>query len=121
VKELFVKRAAKSKADLPAIPASSPLADQIEGIDRIKHLPRELGVLLMVAGIGGMLLPGPVGAPFVLVSLVVLWPRAFERMELLFERRCPKTHRAGVRQIKRYVTDLERRYPSPPSSGSRTL
>jgi hypothetical protein len=116
-----VEEAAKVKAGLPAIPASTPLADQIEGIERIKHLPKEVGVLLLVAGIGGLLLPGPVGTPFVLVATVVLWPSLFERVELFFERRCPKMHRAGVRQIKRYLNDLERRYPSRSSTGNRNL
>ena len=114
-----MQKAEETKAGLPAIPAATPLADQVEGVERIKHLPKEVGVLLLVAGIGGLLLPGPVGTPFVLVAAVVLWPSLFERMELFFERRCPKMHRAGVRQIRRYLSDLERRYPSGSSSGSR--
>ena len=116
-----MSKATHAKADLPAIPAGTPLADQIEGTERIKHLPKEVGVLLLVGGIGGLLLPGPVGTPFVLVAAVVLWPSLFERLELFFERRCPKMHRAGVRQIKRYLTDLERRYPSRSSSESKSL
>jgi len=116
-----VEEAAEMKAGLPAIPAGTPLADQIDGIERIKHLPKEVGALLLVAGIGGLLLPGPVGTPFVLMAAVVLWPSLFERMELFFERRCPKMHRAGVRQIKRYLNDLERRYPNRSSSGNRNM
>lgn len=116
-----MQKAAEVKAGLPAISAGTPFADQIEGIERIKHLPKEVGVLLLVAGIGGLLLPGPVGTPFVLMAAVVLWPSAFERVELLFERRCPKMHRSGVRQIRRYLTDLERRYPSRSSSESRDM
>ncbi len=116
-----MEEAAEVKGGLPAIPADRSLADQIEGVERIKQLPKELGVLLLVAGIGGVLLPGPVGTPFVLVAAVVLWPSLFERVELFFERRCPRMHRTGVRQIKRYLNDLERRYPSRSSSGSRTM
>jgi hypothetical protein len=116
-----VKETASVKAGLPARAAGSVLADQIENVERIKHLPKELGVLLLVAGVGGLLLPGPVGTPFVLVAAVVLWPSMFERVELFFERRCPRMHRAGVRQIKRYLTDLERRYPSGPALRSRNM
>jgi len=116
-----VKEAGNVRAGLPALPAGTPFADQVEGIERIKHLPKEVGALLLVAGIGGLLLPGPVGTPFVLMAAVVLWPSLFERLELLFEHRCPKTHRAGVRQIKRYLSDLECRYPSRSSSESRNL
>ncbi len=112
-----MEEAAEAKAGLPAIPDGTHLADQIEGIERIKHLPKEVGLLLLVVGIGGVLLPGPVGTPFVLMAAVVLWPSLFERVELFFERRCPKMHRAGVRQIKRYLNDLERRYPPRTSSG----
>ena len=54
-----MEKAAEVKAGLPAVPAGTPLADQIEGIERIKHLPKEVGVLLLVAGIGGLLLAGP--------------------------------------------------------------
>jgi hypothetical protein len=107
-----VKEAACSKTNLPAVSAGSNIADQVEDLERIKHLPKEVGVLLLVAGIGGLLLPGPVGTPFVLVAAVVLWPSLFERVELSFERHFPKMHRAGVRQIKRFLKDLERRYPS---------
>jgi hypothetical protein len=114
-----VEEEAEVRAGLPAVAAGAPLADQTEGIERIKHLPKEVGVLLLVAGIGGLLLPGPVGTPFVLVAAVVLWPSLFERAELFFERRCPRMHRAGVRQIKRFLTDLEHRYPSHSSSGTR--
>ncbi len=109
--------AAEVKAGLPALPDGTHLADHVDGIERIKHLPKEVGALLLVAGIGGMLLPGPVGSPFVLMAAVVLWPSLFERVELFFERRCPRMHRTGVRQIKRYLNDLERRYPSRTSSG----
>ena len=76
------------------------------------RLPKEIGVLLVVAGIGGLLLPGPVGTPFLLVGCVALWPAAFERVEACFEKRLPRTHRVGMMQIERFIADLERRYPA---------
>jgi hypothetical protein len=76
-------------------------------------MPKEVGVLLVVAGIGGLLLPGPIGSPFVLLGGVILWPSVFERLEIAFERRFPRMHRKSVRQIGRFLTDLERRYPLP--------
>jgi hypothetical protein len=90
----------------PAVPATDA-----EEIQRIRALPKEVGVLLMVAGIGGILLPGPVGTPFLIVGGVILWPKAFERVELFFEKRFPKMHHHSVRQIKRFLDDLDRRYP----------
>jgi hypothetical protein len=77
----------------------------------IGALPREVGVLLVVAGLGGILLPGPIGSPFLLLGGVTLWPRMFTRLEASFQRRFPKIHRQGSRQIKRFLADLERRYP----------
>jgi hypothetical protein len=79
---------------------------------RLMSLPRELGVLMVVAGIGGILLPGPVGTPFLLVGGVILCPKVFQRAEHAFERRFPRMHREGMRQINRFVLDLERRYPT---------
>jgi hypothetical protein len=76
-------------------------------------MPKEVGVLLVLAGIGGLLLPGPWGTPFIIVGGVVLWPRVFERVEIAFGRRFPKAHRQGVRQIQRFLADLDRRYPLP--------
>ena len=83
-----------------------------DDMDRIKDLPKEVGVLLLAAGIGGLLLPGPIGSPFLVMAGVVLWPGVFTRVESAFETKFPRTHRQGVRQIKRFLNDLERRYPS---------
>lgn len=59
--------------------AVDPMDDDAE-IRRIQVMPKEVGVLLTVAGIGGILLPGPVGAPLLVLGGVMLWPRAFARM-----------------------------------------
>jgi hypothetical protein len=75
--------------------------------------PKELGVLLVVAGIGGLLLPGPVGTPFLILGCVTLWPAAFSRVEACFEKRLPRLHKVGMLQVNRFVSDLERRYPWP--------
>jgi hypothetical protein len=84
-----------------------------EQSELIGVLPREVGVLLIVAGVGGILLPGPVGSPFLLLGAVTLWPRLFTRLEICFQKRFPKMHRTGTRQIHRFLADLDRRYPMP--------
>jgi hypothetical protein len=99
-------------------PDGSDPCDAAVELDRIRHMPKEVGVLLIVAGIGGLLLPGPIGSPFVLLGGVILWPSVFERLEIAFEKRFPRVHRKSVRQIGRFITDLERRYPLPPKPGS---
>ncbi len=82
-------------------------------VERVHTLPREVGVLLLVVGIGGVLLPGPVGTPFVIMGGVVLWPKLFQRAESYFTRKFPKTYRKSIRQLDRFLDDLEHRYPLP--------
>ena len=90
------------------------ITEDAEEIQRIRSLPKEIGVLLMVAGVGGLVLPGPIGTPFLVLGGVVLWPKAFERVEVCLEKRFPKLHHQSLRQIKRFLTDLDRRYPLNP-------
>jgi hypothetical protein len=94
--------------------AGDPM-DVAAEIRRIRTMPTEVGVLLIVAGIGGILLPGPVGTPFLVLGAFMLWPRAFEGLEIFMEKRFPRVHHESVRQIKRFLDDLERRYPTPKS------
>jgi hypothetical protein len=93
-------------------PAADTL-NETEEIRRIRAMPKEVGVLLVVAGIGGLLLPGPVGTPFLILGGVMLWPRAFQGVETWFEKRFPRMHRQSMRQVMRFLDDLERRYPLP--------
>jgi hypothetical protein len=85
----------------------------VEETELIGTLPKEVGVLLVVAGIGGILLPGPIGSPFLLLGGVTLYPRLFGRLEASFQRHFPGIHKLGTRQIKRFLADLDRRYPQP--------
>jgi hypothetical protein len=78
--------------------------------DKIKQVPKEIGVMLITAGIVGVILPGP-GAPAIIAGGLALWPAAFGRLESWLSRRNPDLHRKGVRQINRFLDDLERRYP----------
>jgi hypothetical protein len=83
---------------------------------RIEGLPKEVGALLMVAGLTTGMLPLPPG-PFDLSLVVaggfVLWPRGLGGVESWTRRRFPKAHRCGMKFLDRYLTDLERRYPVP--------
>jgi hypothetical protein len=76
-----------------------------------RKVAREVGTLLIVSGIAGILLPGPVGTPLLILGCVMVWPKAFARIELLFEKRFPRTHHLGSLQSQRFLNDLERRYP----------
>jgi len=90
----------------PAEADAAPVA-----LRRIGALPREMGTMLMTVGALGVALPGLIGAPAVVAGGLVLWPKAFGRAETWFEKRFPKAHRESLRQINRYLDDLEHRYP----------
>jgi hypothetical protein len=79
---------------------------------QLETLPKELGVLLIVAGIGGVILPGPVGAPFLLLGGLILFPNTFRKVDRGFANKFPKLHNEGMKQVHRFVNDLERRYPT---------
>jgi hypothetical protein len=102
------------KHDPPREPETKTEAapDGAADMELIKSLPKEVGVLLLVLGMGGLLLPGPLGSPFLLMGGVVLWPSMFERLEFAFQRRFPRVHRQSMRQLRRFIDDLERRYPT---------
>ena len=85
-------------------------------VERIKQLPRELGVMLISVGVAGFVLPGVLGTPALIAGGLVLWPGAFGRLENWFARRKPELHRQGMKQIARFLDDLERRYPQSASS-----
>jgi hypothetical protein len=88
-------------------------AEHHEVISKVRDMPKEVGVLLIVSGIGGILLPGPVGTPFLLLGCLMLWPKAFRQTGICFEKWFPRMHYHGVKQINRFLDDLEKRYPLP--------
>ena len=79
-------------------------------VNTIKDLPKEVGVMLITAGIVGFILPGP-GTPAIIAGGLVLWPEAFGKLESWLERSHPKVHRKGMQQINRFLNDLQKRYP----------
>ena len=65
-------------------------------LNKIKDLPKEVGVMLITAGIVGFILPGP-GAPAIIAGGLVLWPEAFGKLESWLEQPpqgTPKGHAA---------------------------
>ncbi len=83
---------------------------QVPQVDTIKRVPKDLGVMLITAGIVGVILPGP-GVPAIIAGGLALWPRAFGKLESWLVRRNPGLHRKSVKQINRFLDDLEKRYP----------
>jgi hypothetical protein len=78
-------------------------------LKRLKELPKEIGVMLIAAGVVGLILPGP-GTPALIAGGVALWPGAFSKLELWLEQRHPDVHQKSMNQIGRFLDDLEKRY-----------
>lgn len=103
----------------PIDPAATQEFDQPEQTEslaaatakRIEELPRELGVLLVSVGVLGFVLPGIAGSPAIVAGGLVLWPKAFKRVDKWLGRKFPVVHEKSMEQLSRYLDDLERRYP----------
>ena len=88
-----------------------PLVADDPALARIQELPREVGAMLVTVGVLGWILPGMAGTPALIAGGLVLWPGAFGKVEEWFQRRYPELHRQSMRQVGRYLDDLEQRYP----------
>ena len=71
--------------------------------------------MLITAGIVGFILPGP-GTPAIIAGGLVLWPKAFGKLESWLEQAHPKVHREGMKHINRFLSDLQKRYPNSSES-----
>ncbi len=86
-------------------------ADQ-DSNELLGKLPPEIGMLLVISGVAGILLPGLVGTPLLIAGGVSIWPKTFEPIERWFSRRFPAVHKEGVIQIKEFISDLNKRFPN---------
>ena len=91
-------------------PADDPEFSE-KAVRRIGNTPREVGWLLVAAGVVGEVAPGVLGTPFWVMGTLILWPSVGRRVESWLEARAPKLFRGGMRQVERFLDDLERRYP----------
>jgi hypothetical protein len=98
----------------PPVPVDSGPIESTEQTDQVRlpALPPEIGVLLTLVGTAGVVLPGVVGAPFLLAGGIALWPSAFRKVETWLMKAAPGMYGTGVQQIEQFLADLERRYPS---------
>jgi len=95
---------------------TNPIHPQEEQLHKIKQVPKEVGVMLITAGIVAFILPGP-GTPAIIAGGLALWPGAFGKLESWLHRCNPGLHRQGVQQINRFLNDLEKRYPKSTQLG----
>ena len=82
-------------------------------IERIENLPHDIGWLLFTAGVLGIILPGIIGTPFLIVGSLIIWPGTNQRAERWLKGQSPTMFKGSIRQVNRFLDDLERRYPAP--------
>jgi len=89
-------------------------AEKEQLVLRIDQLPRDIGWLLIYVGALGFVLPGIIGTPFLIAGGAVLMPGGPKLLSRLVGRNPPRFVRAGIKQITRLLSDLDRRYPRLP-------
>jgi hypothetical protein len=91
-----------------AAPVSEPTQDKSAFHEltpvRVAQLPKEAGWLLITAGVVGLVVPGVLGTPFLLAGAIVLAPGGSKLLSRW-------AGHSAMRQVSRFLDDLERRYP----------
>jgi len=101
-----------SKALVPVIAKLQRDSDEDEEVvERVEHLNRGVGWILISAGVIGMIVPGVLGTPFLIMGGLALWPGNRERVERWRQGHSPKVFHGAMKQINRFLDDLEKRYP----------
>jgi hypothetical protein len=92
-----------------ALPQDGSAVAEITAV-RVEQLPKDAGWLLITAGVVGLIVPGVIGAPFLLAGALVLAPGGTKLVSRWVGR-------SGMRQIGRFLDNLERRYPRRRGNG----
>jgi hypothetical protein len=91
--------------------ATDTKAKDEAALQRIAHLPRDVGWMMVSVGVLGVILPGIPGVPFLVAGAAVLAPGGPRLLERWARRRPRGVVHYGLKQIGRWHDDLERRYP----------
>ena len=80
----------------------------------LDSLTTEVGWLLVTAGVIGVIAPGIPGTPFLIVGVLVITPGGTKLLSRWVGKNPPRIVKTGMKQIGRFLDDLERRYPRVP-------
>ncbi|BBL74270.1 hypothetical protein [Methylomagnum ishizawai] len=87
----------------------------------VRDLPRDVGYLLLAGGLIGVVAPGILGLDMLALGTLILWPGNQRRVErwLQGDPSTPKFLRGSLKQVERFLDNLEKRYPrlDPPKPG----
>jgi hypothetical protein len=87
-----------------------------ETLLRIANVPRDVGWMMVTVGVLGVILPGIIGTPFLVAGIAVLVPEGPQRLTHWVRRNPNWVVHTGLKQMGRWLDDMERRYPRPHSS-----
>jgi hypothetical protein len=106
----FVGKEGQPGAQAPV--SLRPVPDEDEAVvERVEHLNRSVGWMLISAGVVGIIVPGVLGTPFLIMGALALWPGNHKRVERWRQGHSPKMFHGAMRQVNRFLDDLEKRYP----------
>lgn len=80
---------------------------------KAKALPGDIGYLLVLGGMIGLVVPGVLGLDMLALGTLILWPGNQGRIQLWLAGHpsTPKLLRGSFKQVDRFLDSLERRYP----------
>ena len=92
------------------VPREEQNADQ-ELVRRIEQLSADVGWLLLYVGLLGWFLPGVPGVPFLIAGAAIITPGGPKWLARRLGPKPPWFVRVSMRQMGRFLDDLDRRYP----------
>jgi hypothetical protein len=96
---------------LVALVAKPRLDEDDAVVERVEHLDRSIGWVLISAGVVGIIVPGVLGTPFLIMGRLALWPGNRQRVQRWRQGHSPKMFHGAMKQINRFLDDLDKRYP----------
>jgi hypothetical protein len=111
----FNQRSARRPAATKVADKERLTGEQIDGMNgKLAKMPPLIGVLVLTAGVVGVVLPGMLGTPLVVTGGMMLAPHvpALEKADRWIQRRFPAIRAESLRFAHRFMIDFENRYPS---------
>jgi len=80
---------------------------------QIDHLTKEVGWLLVTAGVIGVIAPVIPGTPFLIIGVLLVTPGGTKLLSRWAGGNPPGFIKGAMKPLGRFLDDLERRYPRP--------
>ena len=116
----FVNTGSNRSRDAQSAVSPDDLAEDQATVRDMRKLPRSFGIVLVAVGITGVIIPGPIGTPFLVLGGLLLWPAAFRKPDEWMQRKFPKARHEAISVVHRFIDDLDRRYPRLPRAAANS-